>query len=104
MLGKRTYFQDSRPQLALRVTDADSPSSALPVSPREERPSDRQKDSREDAREECPAEDVSAPPVCPRLPTDLRLGDDTRRERVQYDDPALETATSPLRQAVILTK
>ncbi|XP_037073320.1 tetratricopeptide repeat protein 27-like [Pollicipes pollicipes] len=80
-LGRRTYFQEARPQLALRVAeDGLSPAGDSPLPAPED------------------------PPGCAELPRDLRLGDDTRRERVQYEDAALEAAASPLRQAVILSK
>ncbi|KAF0294180.1 Tetratricopeptide repeat protein 27 [Amphibalanus amphitrite] len=105
MLGRRTHFQESRAQLALRVSDADSPSSTA-ASPGEqgedERPGDGEKTSGRPAERERPAEDPSGPPACPRLPTDVKLNDDTRLERVQYDEPSAETEASPLRQAVIL--
>ena len=109
VLGKRTYFQESRPQLALRVTDA-GPLSPAPredgEEPREDgvEPREDGVEPREDGEEEWPAKDASEPPLCGRLPADLRLGDDTRLERVRYDDPGLETDTSPLAQAVIITK
>ena len=105
VLGKRTYFQESKAQLALQVTDNTSPPPTANC-PREDNPAVPPQGEysvvpREDTEDH---EDTSEPAPCPRLPSDLRLGDDTRRERIQYDDPALETGQSPLRQAAILAK
>lgn len=95
-LGKRTYYQQPQAQLALKIsenpsTTPDSPSTC-PVS---------------DAAEDDVAvrhADESEPAACDALPPDLRLNDDTRRERVQYEDDALLAAASPLQQALVCTR
>ena len=97
MFGRRTYFQESRAQLALRVSETGSAAEC----PTEELAGGDRGAEQPDAEED-PAEDGCEPLECPRLPLDTRLNDDTRLERVQYDEPAAEPDVSPLQQAVIL--